>query len=141
MTHNGPDSGEATTFPLIVFSAAPREGYIQMALFPETPKVESRNYPGLDSQGGVSKLSWFGLPGLWASITSRPKLGSGRGFNQSCSSPRELSNAMSHTIIGCRKEVYSRLLVVGSQTISLTPGPSFAHNLGLDVQMANARPV
>jgi hypothetical protein len=29
-----------------------------------------------------------------------------------------------------RKEVDSRLLVVGSQTASLTPGPSFAHNLG-----------
>jgi len=29
-----------------------------------------------------------------------------------------------------REEVDSRLLVVGSQTVSLTPGPSFAHNLG-----------
>jgi hypothetical protein len=37
---------------------------------------------------------------------------------------------MSHTQIGRRKEVDSRLLVVGSQTASLTPGPSFAHNLG-----------
>ncbi len=45
-THHGPDSGEATTFPHIVFSAAPRGGYIQMALFPGTPKLESRNYPG-----------------------------------------------------------------------------------------------
>jgi hypothetical protein len=49
LTHHGPDSGEATTFPLIVFSAAPHEGYIQMALFPGTPKEESRNGPGLDS--------------------------------------------------------------------------------------------
>jgi hypothetical protein len=37
---------------------------------------------------------------------------------------------MSHAQIGCREEVDSRLLVVGSQTASLTPGPSFAHNLG-----------
>jgi hypothetical protein len=118
MTHHSPDSGEATTFPLIVFSAAPHGGYIQMALFPRTPKVESRNCPGL------------GLPGLWASLTSRLDLGSGRGLNQSCSSPRYLFNAMLHTIIGRRKEVDSRLLVVGSQTASLTPGPSFAHNLG-----------
>ncbi len=50
LTHHGPDSREATTFPLIVFSATPRGGYIQMALFPGTPKLESRNYPGLDSQ-------------------------------------------------------------------------------------------
>jgi hypothetical protein len=51
---------------------------------------------------------------------------------------------MSHTQIGCREEVDSRLLVVGSQIASLTPGPSFAHNVGCrcpngDVQMANAR--
>jgi len=44
-THHGPDSGEATTFPHIVFSA-PRFGdNIQMALFPGTPKLESRNCP------------------------------------------------------------------------------------------------
>ncbi len=30
-----------------------------------------------DSQGGVPKLSWFGLPGLWASITSCSDLGLG----------------------------------------------------------------
>jgi hypothetical protein len=118
LTHHGPDSGEATTFPLIVFSAAPREGYIQMALFPGTPKVESRNCPN------------FGLLGLWASITSHLELRSGRDLNQSCSSTRELSNAMSHSCCRRRKKVDSRLLVVGSQTASLTPGLSFAHNLG-----------
>jgi hypothetical protein len=37
---------------------------------------------------------------------------------------------MSHSQIGHREGVDSRLLVVGSQTASLTPGPSFAHNLG-----------
>ncbi len=37
---------------------------------------------------------------------------------------------MSHAQIGRREEVDSRLLVVGSQIASLTPGPSFAHNLG-----------
>jgi hypothetical protein len=37
---------------------------------------------------------------------------------------------MLHTRIGCRGEVDSRLLMVGCQTTSLTPGPSFAHNLG-----------
>jgi hypothetical protein len=83
-----------------------------------------------DSQSGVSKLSRFGLPGLWAFITSRPKLGSGRGLNQSCSFCRELSNAMSHSCCRRREEVKSRLLVVGSQTANLTPDLSFAHNLG-----------
>jgi hypothetical protein len=37
---------------------------------------------------------------------------------------------MSHSFIARRVRVDSRLLVVGSQTASLTPGPSFAHNLG-----------
>jgi hypothetical protein len=83
-----------------------------------------------DSQSGVSKLSQFGLPGLWAFITSRVKLGSGRGFNQSCSSRRELSNAMLQSCCRCREEVDSRLLVVKSQIANLTPDPSFGHNLG-----------
>jgi hypothetical protein len=51
LIHYGPDSGEATTFPLIVFSIAPHEGYIQMVLSLGTPKVESRNCPGLDFRG------------------------------------------------------------------------------------------
>ncbi len=83
-----------------------------------------------DSQGGVPKLSRLGLPGLWAFITSRLKLGLGWGLNQSCSSCRELFNAMSHSCCKRREEVDSQLLVVGSQTTNLTPGPSFAHNLG-----------
>jgi hypothetical protein len=78
----------------------------------------------------VPKLSRFGLSGLWGTITSRPELGSGRGLNKSCSSRRELSNAVSHSHWRRREEVDSWLLVVGSQTASLTPGPSFAHNLG-----------
>jgi hypothetical protein len=57
-THCGLGSGEATTFPHIVFSVALRGGYIRMTLFFQ------------DSPGGVPKLSWFGLPGLWAFITS-----------------------------------------------------------------------
>jgi hypothetical protein len=36
---------------------------------------------------------------------------------------------MLHSQIGHREEVDFRLLVVGSQTASLTPSPSFAHNL------------
>jgi hypothetical protein len=51
-THHGPDLGEATTFPHIVFSATLGGGYIQMALFPGTPKLESRNCPEI-----VPKLS------------------------------------------------------------------------------------
>ncbi len=82
-----------------------------------------------DSQSGVSKLSRFGLLELWVTITSHPDLWSGRGLNQTCSPPRELFNAMLHSTCWRRIQVDSRLLVVGSQTASLTSGPSFAHNL------------
>jgi len=83
-----------------------------------------------DSQGGVPKLSRVGLPGLWASITSCSDLRMGWGLKQSCSSLWELSNAMLNSSLKRRNRVDSWLLVVGSQTASLTPGPSFAHNLG-----------
>ncbi len=120
LTHHGPDSGEATTFPHIVYSATFHRGYIQMALFPGTPKLESRN---------CLEIVSVGVPGLWELIIPDCRVRSQRGVNQSCSSPRELFNAVSHSRIGCREEVYSRLLVIGSQSASLTLGPSFAHNL------------
>jgi hypothetical protein len=91
-----------------------------MSHFPGTPEMESRNCP---------KCVPVGLPGLWTAITPRPDLGWRRGLNQSCSPRRELFNAVSHSRSARREQVDSRLLVVGSQTGSLTPGPSFAHNL------------
>ncbi len=94
---------------------------IRMSLFPGTPEMESRSCPETVS---------VGVPGLWDFIAPRPDLGSGRGLNQSCSPRRELSNAVSHSQSARRERVDYRLLVVGSQTASLTPGPSFAHNLG-----------
>ncbi len=117
-THHGPDSGESHHLP----------PYSILCSFAR--RLHPNGSFSRDSQGGVPKLSWFGLLGLWASITSRPKFGSGQGLNQSCSSPRELSNAMLHSCRRHREEVDSRLLVVGGQIASLTPGPSFAHNLG-----------
>jgi hypothetical protein len=70
------------------------------------------------------------VPRLWDVISPRPDLGSKWCLNQSCSPQRELSNAMLHSRSARWERVESRLLVVGSQTASLTPGPSFAHNLG-----------
>jgi hypothetical protein len=121
LTHHGPDSGEATTFPLIVFSTALRRGYIQMALFLGTPKLESRNCP---------ETVAVRVPGLWELITPDCRVGSQRGLNQSCSPRRDLSNDVSHSQIGCREEVDSSLLVGESQTANLTIGLSFSHNLG-----------
>jgi len=120
-THHGLDSREATTFPHIVFSATLRGGYIQMALFPGTPKLKSRNCP---------EIVPIGVSRLWALVTPDYRVWSQRGLNQSCSPCQDLSNAMSHSLFKGWEEVDSRLLVVESQTASLTPGPSFVHNLG-----------
>jgi hypothetical protein len=83
-----------------------------------------------DSQGGVPKLSRVGLPGLWTLTTPGFDLRLEWGLNQSCSSLQELSNAPLHSICRRQEEVDSQLLVVESQIVSLTPGLSFAHNLG-----------
>jgi len=74
-------------------------------------------------------MSWLQLPRLWELITPGSDLGSERRLKQTCSSPRELSNGVSHSVWKHRDRVDCRLLVVGSQTAILTPGPSFDHNL------------
>jgi hypothetical protein len=65
-----------------------------MALFPRTPKLESRNCP---------EIIQVGVPGLWKLISPDYQVRLERGLNQCCSSPQELSNAMLHTIIGRRE--------------------------------------
>jgi hypothetical protein len=77
----------------------------------------------------VLKLSWFGLPGFHEVITLCSNLRSGWSFKQTCSSPWDLSNGVSHSPCTHRGQINSQLLVVGSQIANLTPGPSFAHNL------------
>jgi hypothetical protein len=118
MTHHDPNSGGATTILPIVFFVPLRCTCIRMALFPKTPKVESRNCPD------------FGLSGLWDIIASHPNLQLGRGLNQTCSPLQKLSNAALHSSSARWERVDSRILVVESQIVSLTLGPSFAHNLG-----------
>jgi hypothetical protein len=82
-----------------------------------------------DSQGGVPKLSWVGLPGLWTLITFGSNLRLEWGLNQSYSRLWELSNALSHSFCRRWEEVDSIFLVVRSQIANLTSSPSFAHNL------------
>jgi len=123
-TQDSPRPGlrsKTTTLLPIVYSAFARGDYIQMALFPGTPKLESQN---------CFEIVPVGVSRLWTLITPEFRVRSWWGLNQSCSPCRDLSNAISHSQFGGREKVDSRLLVVGSQTASLTPGPSFAHNLG-----------
>ncbi len=123
----------ATTILPIVYFVTLRGTHARMSLFLGTPGSESRNCPEI-IPGGV--------PGLWKLITPDYSVWSQRGLNQTCS-PHwdlsndilqsqfgDLSNDVSQSQFGGREEVDSRLLVVGSQTANLTPGPSFAHNLG-----------
>ncbi len=83
-----------------------------------------------DSQNGVPKLSRFWTPGTLEHHSFSPRPLIGRALNQTCSPLWKLSNVVSHSPNARRERVDSRLLVVGSQTANLTPGPSFAHNLG-----------
>jgi hypothetical protein len=47
-THHGPDLGEATTFPLLIYFVLLHEAHIQMAFCPGVPKWESRNSQSWD---------------------------------------------------------------------------------------------
>jgi hypothetical protein len=98
-------------------------------LYSSRRRWHPNGYFSQDSRVGVPKSSRVGVPGLWTPISPDCRVRSRRGLKQSCSPCRELSNSVLHSQIGCWEEVDSRLLVVGSQTASLTPGPSFAHNL------------
>ncbi len=117
MTHHGPNSGGSHHLPpYSIICVAP-------------PHLHPNGFYSRDSQGGVPKLSRFGLPGLWELITPGSDLRLERGIKQTCSSLQELFNGVSHSICTHRGRVDSRFFVVGSQTASLTPGRSFDHNL------------
>ncbi len=92
------------------------------------PHPHPNGFYSLDSQGGVPGLSQFGLPELWEVTTPSLDLGLERDLKQTCSSPQELSNGLSHSFCTPWGRVDSQLFVIGSQTVSLTPGPSFDHN-------------
>jgi hypothetical protein len=82
-----------------------------------------------DSQVGVPKLQQLGLSQLWGRITSCADLRLQCGLKQSCSPRWDFSNSMLHVACTQGNRVDSRLLVVGSQIVNLTPSLSFAHNL------------
>jgi len=79
-----------------------------------------------DSRVGVPKSRQRALPRLWSPITLRIDLGSRWGLKQSCSSHQELFNGMWHVVYSQVNRVDSQLFIVGA---SLTPDPSFGHNL------------
>ncbi len=78
---------------------------------------------------GVPKSLKLGLPSLWSPITSRANLRSRCGLKQNYSFHWELFDGMSHALWRQVNRVDSWFFVVGNQIVSLTPGPSFGHNL------------
>ncbi len=101
--------------------------YIILCIFPR--HLHPNGFLSRDSQGRVPKQSQLRVSRIWELITLSSDLRLGLGLKQTCSSPQELSNGVLHSTCTHRGRVDSRLLVVGSQTASLTPGPSFDHNL------------
>jgi hypothetical protein len=130
-THHSPDSGEATTFPHIVFSAPHFGDYIQMALFPGTPKLESRNCPEIVS---------IGVPGLWELITPDCEVWSQQGLNQTCSPRQDLSNDVSHSQFGGREEAIPNFLWSGVKLAVWLSALLLPITWVTYVQMAKTRP-
>jgi hypothetical protein len=126
--HHGPDLGEATTFPLVVYYVPLHEGHIQMAFCPGIPKWESRN-----------SQTW--VPTTLGPITFSANLQLIWGLKQSYSPSRELSNSMWHATFTQGNRVDSWLLVVRSQIVNLTLGLSFDHNLYFRCPNGSCEPI
>jgi hypothetical protein len=94
-----------------------------------------------DSRVGVSKLHQLGLLRLWSPITLRANLGSRCGLKQSCSSSWEIFNGISHAPCNQVNWVDSWLFMVKSQIGSLTPDPSFGHNLCFKCSNEECKPI
>jgi hypothetical protein len=83
-THHGVDLGEATTFPLIVYSMSSHMTNTQMPFCPKIPKWESWNSQRL------------GFLQFWGPITLCADLQLRWGLKRSCSPCSNLSNGISH---------------------------------------------
>ncbi len=110
-------------------------------LFASPRHLHPNGFLSRDSQGGVLKLSQFGLPPLCGGIPLCLDLQLGWGLKQTCSSHRQLSNNVPHSTCTHRGRVDSWLLVVGNQTASLIPGLSFCHNLCCRCPNGSCKPI
>ncbi len=77
----------------------------------------------------VPKFPQLGIPQLWRPITSHANLQLQWGLKQSCSPHQELFNGVLHVTCTQGNKVDSRLLMVRSQIVNLTPDFSFDHTL------------
>jgi hypothetical protein len=109
-THHGPDLGEATTFPLIVFFVP-------------------SHYPNVIlSQDSQIETPGMGTPTTFEAHNFFLDLQFRCGMKQSCSPCWELSNDMQHATCTKVNQGDSWLLVVRSQIGNLIPSP-YGHNI------------
>ncbi len=94
-----------------------------------------------DSQMGVLNLPKLGLPQFWGPVNLCVYLLLIWSLKQCYSPCRDLSNDMLHATFTQRNQVDSLLLVVGSQIVNLTPGPSFGHNLCFRCPNGSCEPI
>jgi hypothetical protein len=127
--HHGPDLGEATTFPLIVFFVFGHGANTQMSFCFRTPKL------------GASKFPKLGLLQLWRPIIFWANLWLKWDLNQSCSPRLDLFNNMWHCTYTQINQGNFRLFMVGSQIDNLTSDPSFGHNLCFKYPNGSCEPI
>jgi hypothetical protein len=82
--HHRPDLGEATTFPLIVFSMLGHGGCTQMSFCPKTPKLR------------ISKFLKLGLLPLWRPINFHAYFQLGWSLKENCSFPMTCDTSPTH---------------------------------------------
>jgi hypothetical protein len=128
-THHGSDLGEATIFPLIVFSVISHGGCMQMSFCLGIPNL------------GVPKFPKLRLLEFWKVITSYENLWLRWGLKQSCSPCQKLSNDIWHIIFTHLFKKDSWLLVGRNQIGTLTPYPSFGHNLCFKYSNGSCEPI
>jgi hypothetical protein len=127
-TQHGPNLGEATTFPLILYYVPLREAHIQMTFF-------------LGFPNGSFEISKVKTPATLGPITLCADLWLRWGLKQSCNPCWELLNGMWYTTWTQGNRVDTRLLVLRSQIANLTPGLSFGHNLCFNYSNDSSKPI
>jgi hypothetical protein len=138
--------GQATgNFRLIRFTTAGLGGshhlppYSILCASPWGPHPNGLFVSGLPK--GSLETAKVGLPQLCKAIISCSYLQSGWGLKKSCSSYRDLSNGVLHSIFTHGSWVDSWLFVVRSQTANLTPSLSFYHNLCFSCPNGSFEPI
>jgi hypothetical protein len=127
-THHGPALGEATIFPLIVFSILGHGAYTEMSFCFRTPNL------------GVLKFLKLGLSQLWGPITLCADLWLKWGLKQSCNPCQDLFNNMWDITCTQRNQGDYWLLVIRSQIANLIPNLFFCHNLCFKYSNGSCKP-